>query len=76
MTGLLVTVVGSVGLELFGWRVPLPATTAPAAATPWPTLHNQVLPLLFYAIIAMHLAAVLKHHFVARRTQDIRRMLR
>jgi cytochrome b561 len=39
-------------------------------------LHNQVLPALFYAFMALHLGAVLKHHFFGRRTDDVRRMLR
>jgi cytochrome b561 len=75
VTGLLLTVFGGVPLELYGWNVPLPAA-APATSTLWPTLHNQILPLLFYAVITLHLAAVLKHHFIARRTEDVRRMLR
>jgi cytochrome b561 len=76
VTGLLVTVFGGVPLELYGWAVPLPAVPASTGATPWTIPHNQVLPFLFYAVIAMHLGAVLKHHFIARRTQDIRRMVR
>jgi cytochrome b561 len=75
VTGLLLSVFGGVPLELFGWAVPLPATPPPAG-TLWPAPHNQILPVLFYAIIAMHLGAVLKHHFIARRTEDVRRMLR
>jgi cytochrome b561 len=39
-------------------------------------LHDRVLPLLFYGIIAMHVGAVIKHHFVDRRIDDVRRMLR
>jgi cytochrome b561 len=35
-----------------------------------------MLPVLFYCAIATHLAAVLSHHFVARRVTDVRRMLR
>ena len=42
----------------------------------WAVLHNQMPPVLFYGVIAMHLGAVLKHHFVARRPADVRRMLR
>lgn len=75
-TGLLLSLSGGAGLELYGWTVRSPAGTDVAAARLWPTLHNLVLPILFYAIIALHLGAVLKHHFVARRTQDVRRMLR
>lgn len=73
LTGILLTVLGGHPLKLYGW------TVAPVGATPgapWAVLHNQVLPVLFYAIIAMHLGAVLAHHFVARRKDDVRRMLR
>jgi cytochrome b561 len=76
LTGILLTVVSGGPMELYGWKVPLPVTTAPADGSLWPTLHNQILPFFFYAIIAMHLGAVLKHHFITRRTEDVRRMLR
>jgi cytochrome b561 len=33
-------------------------------------------PLVFYAVVALHLAGVVKHEFIAGRTGDIRRMLR
>jgi cytochrome b561 len=32
--------------------------------------------VLFCAIFAMYLGAVLKHHFIPRRAGDVRRMLR
>jgi cytochrome b561 len=75
-TGLLLSLSNGVPLELFGWVVPGPAPADPVAAPLWPALHNQILPVLFYGVIAMHLGAVLKHHFIARRTEDVRRMLR
>jgi cytochrome b561 len=75
-TGLLLTLSGGLRLELYGWTSRLPAQTDVAAGGLWKTLHNLVLPILFYAIIALHLGAVLKHHFIARRMQDVRRMLR
>ena len=37
--------------------------------------HDLILPTLFYVLIAAHIGAVLKHHFVDRRNNDIRRML-
>lgn len=76
MTGLLLTVFSGGPLELYGWRVPLSTLASPAAGALWQTLHNQILPFAFYAIIAMHLGGVVKHHFIARRTEDVRRMLR
>ncbi len=76
LTGLLLTLLSGRTLELYGWALPLPAGPRPVAGALWPTLHNLILPFMFYAIIAMHLGAVLKHHFIARRTDDVRRMLR
>jgi cytochrome b561 len=63
-------------MELYGWTVPLPGGKSTATRELWPTLHDQVLPVLFSLVIAMHLGAVLKHHFNARRTDEVRRMLR
>lgn len=74
LTGVMLAVSGGIPLQLYGWTVPL--TVAVQGSALWPTLHNQVLPALFYVFIALHLGAVLKHHFIARRTQDVRRMLR
>jgi cytochrome b561 len=76
LTGLLLTVFRGGPLELYGWAVPLSAAPVPAAGAFWQTLHDEILPFLFYAIIAMHLGAVVKHHFIERRMEDIRRMLR
>lgn len=76
LTGLLVTVFGENALEVYGWVVPLPAKAGRANTALWPTLHNQVLPALFYVFIAVHLGAVVKHHFLAGRGADVRRMLR
>jgi cytochrome b561 len=76
LTGLLLTLFSGIPLELYGWGVPLPGAPAQASSALWLTLHNQVLPALFCALIALHVGAVLKHHFIARRTEDVRRMLR
>lgn len=76
LTGILLTVFKGIPLELYGWDVSLPVTPAPPLGELWPTLHNQILPALFYVFITLHLGAVLKHHFISRRTEDVRRMLR
>jgi cytochrome b561 len=76
VTGLLLTVFQGGPLELYGWPVPLPAGAGRSAWSVWAMLHNYVLPLLFYGVIAMHLGAVLKHHFLAHRSADVPRMLR
>ena len=76
VTGLLLVTTQGEPIELYGWVVPLPAWSGDGTAWLFCVLHNQILPMLFYAVIAMHLGAVLKHHFVARRRGDVRRMLR
>jgi len=76
VTGLLLSVSQGGPLELYGWMAPLPADSGRAAGRVWAVLHNQVLPVLFYGVIALHLGAVLKHQFLARRPDDVRRMLR
>jgi cytochrome b561 len=61
--------------EVYGLAVPLPQ--APAAAAELAVIaHAWVLPTLFYASLAAHLAAVARRHFAERDTRAVRRMLR
>jgi cytochrome b561 len=76
ITGLALSLSQGGPLELYGWMAPLPAGAGRGAWSLSAVLHNQVLPVLFYGVVAMHLGAVLKHHFLARRPADVRRMLR
>lgn len=61
-------------VDFYGWSI----TTLkwPAAGSIALLIHGWVLPLLFYATVALHLSAVLKRHFGDRDTFAIRRMLR
>jgi cytochrome b561 len=74
VTGILLSLSQGEPIELYGWV--LPAKFAPNAGSPWLLWHDLILPVLFSLVIALHLAAVLKHHFVSGRVADIRRMLR
>jgi cytochrome b561 len=76
ITGLLLNLSQGGPIDIYGWVVTRPAASVPGGASPWGVLHGQVLPLVFYVIIALHLAGVVKHHFVSGRTGDIRRMVR
>jgi cytochrome b561 len=76
LTGLLLGLSAGAPLPLFGFLVPALWPTSPAAAGVLAVLHNQLLPLLFYTVIFAHVGAVLKHHFVDGRVNDVRRMLR
>lgn len=61
-------------VAFYGWSLPRPAW--PALAEAALLVHAWVLPLLFYAVLALHLAAVAKRHFVTRDRAAVRRMLR
>jgi cytochrome b561 len=73
LTGIMLTVFGGGELRFYGVTVLLPVN--PGAEGPWRMLHNQLLPFTFYAVFAMHLAGVVKHHFISGRKDDVRRML-
>lgn len=62
-------------VEFFGHGIPVLCSPSQAWAVALTTLHDRVLPLLFYAIISAHLGAVIKHHVLDHRRADIRRML-
>ncbi len=74
VAGILLTVFSGDPLKLFG--ASLGPLVASGSSAPWRMLHNQILPILFYVVFAMHLGAVLKHHFVAGCKDDVRRMVR
>ena len=61
-------------IDVFGWPVATPDW--PFAAEAALLLHAWVLPVLFYATLALHLSAVLKRHFADRDKLAVRRMLR
>lgn len=63
-------------IDFYGWIVRSRYEGVPDGEVLWKLLHDQILPWIFYFAIALHLAAVLKHHFVTRRVTDVRRMLR
>jgi cytochrome b561 len=76
LTGLFETLCQGDAVQFFGLAIPALGPPSPAWSPALATLHDHILPLIFYAIIAGHLGAVLKHHFLDRRTGDVRRMLR
>ncbi len=73
ISGFLMSAPGNEDVQFFGMFLP---HVAWRGAPFWRTLHDLVLPLAFYALIASHVGAVLKHHFADRRLGDVRRMLR
>jgi cytochrome b561 len=73
VSGILMSASGE-GVQFFGWPLlpPIPSGKHPPSL--WASAHDLVLPLLFYALIAAHIGAVLKHRFVDGRG-DVHRML-
>ncbi len=75
LSGTLMSMARGDSVDVFGWKATELIGPAPGLASLMTLLHNAVLPLLFYGVIFAHVGAVLKHHFIDRRTTDIRRML-
>lgn len=76
VTGILLTAWRGDAMDIYGWSVAgflTPDAHLGAAAG---VVHNLVLAAMFYLALFAHLGAVTKHHFIDRRPQDIRRMLR
>jgi cytochrome b561 len=76
LTGLFEMMCRGDPVQFFGQTLPALCRPNQAVASGLTILHDRVLPLLFFGIIIAHVGAVLKHHFVDRRSDDIRRMLR
>jgi len=62
------------GLDIYGWTIAPIAW--PGAAASALSIHSWALPALLYAMLGLHLGAVLKHHFGDRDRSAVRRMLR
>jgi len=76
LTGFFETMCQGDPVPFFGHTIPPFLAPNQAWSAGLAILHDRVLPLLFYAVIFAHLGAVLKHHFIDRRLDDVRRMLR
>jgi len=76
ITGVLLTVWSGEALDVFGWSLSSLFAPNDALAAAAATVHNLVLPAVFYLAIFAHLGAVTKHHFAERRLLEVRRMLR
>lgn len=73
LSGLMMALAAGVPVAFFGFPIDVPAI---GTASTWQTLHGLILPLAFYAAIAVHVGAVAKHHFADSDPRAIRRMLR
>jgi cytochrome b561 len=75
LTGFFMTAYKGEAINFFGLTLPAFVTATAQPAQRWAELHNIVLPFTFYAIIFAHIAAVVKHQFLDRRSSHVRRML-
>jgi cytochrome b561 len=75
LSGFLMSAHGGEDIQFFGWALHSPIDPGKRAAAIFGTAHDLVLPFLFYVLIFAHIGAVLKHHFVDARNNDVRRML-
>ena len=47
----------------------------PATVFWWAQLHSVILPWTLYTVLALHILGALKHHFIDKHTEEIKRML-
>jgi len=76
LSGVLLTLGSGGSLDVFGWSVGMGTAPDPRLTAIAQALHGVVLPGAFALAFAAHLGAVLKHHLLDGRTEDLRRMLR
>lgn len=76
LTGLFETMCRGKVVKFFGQTIPVFCIQSQTWGSSLAILHDDVLPLVFYGIMFVHLGAVLKHHFFERRIGDVRRMVR
>lgn len=62
-------------IDLLGLRIAWPGLADASLATRLADWHGLVLPVTLVGLITLHLAAVLKHHFVDGQRTAVRRML-
>ncbi len=75
LSGFLMSAHGGEAIQFFGWALHSPIEPGKSAAAIFATAHDLILPSLFYVLIFAHIGAVLKHHVLDGRNNDIRRML-
>jgi cytochrome b561 len=63
-------------IDFYGWTLPSVLRPSEPLSSVAAFLHNWLLPLIFYAAIALHAGAVAKRHFGKGDKHAIRRMLR
>ncbi len=75
LSGALMNLARRDSIDIFGWQAIASFGPAPGLAWSMTLLHNALLPFAFYGVIFFHIGAVIKHHFLDRKTMDVRRML-
>ncbi len=75
ITGFVMSTFGGKYSHFFFWDTPLFWAPDADLIIPWALLHKLILPLLFYAIFAAHVAGALKHQFVDKHDDAFKRMV-
>jgi cytochrome b561 len=76
LSGYLLSAAADGSIDFYGWKLSNLIGPGASAASIAAIVHNGVLPVIFYAAIALHAGAVLKRHFSDDRKDAVRRMLR
>lgn len=75
ITGFAMSTYGGKLSHFFNWDFPLFWEQDMEAIKPWGLFHKVVLPYLFYLIFLAHILGVLKHHFMDKHPENIRRIV-
>ena len=75
ITGFALSTYGGMLSHFFIWDFPLFWGVNLEAGLPYVLLHKVVIPLLIFLVFAGHLLGVLKHHFIDKHGESLRRMV-
>jgi cytochrome b561 len=75
LSGFLVNAFRAEPVDFYGWTISPPFAPDARMAALASAAHAVVLPIAFYAAIFAHVGAAMKHHFIDRRSGEIRRMI-
>jgi cytochrome b561 len=75
LTGFVMTSYHGYPTFFFAWELQPLWSPSDAATIFWGTLHKYLLPYLLYIVLGAHVLGALKHHFVDRHEEALKRMV-
>ena len=75
ITGFIMSTYGGKWSHFFIWDLPLLWDQDMEAIKPFGMLHKLILPYLCFLVLGAHLLGALKHHFIDKHPESIRRMV-